>query len=140
MSIDSSGRTDKLEQAVHSKKIQNVCALGPEARFDYFIRKVVDFEEVWGLYDEGWATSELQGSVVIPFWPEEAFAAQCATGEWGGFTPRSIPMQGFLEQWLPGLHSAAQMCQVFPVPDDVGVVIAPPELELLVREELQQYE
>jgi hypothetical protein len=26
-------------------------------RYEYFIKKVVDFEEVWGLYNDGWTTT-----------------------------------------------------------------------------------
>ena len=41
---------------MRNSKIDNVINLTASERYDYFIRKVADFEEVWGLKDaEGWA-------------------------------------------------------------------------------------
>lgn len=125
---------------MHPKKIQSISSLKPEDRFDFFIRKVADFEVVWGLYDEGWATSNLNMGEVVPFWPEGEFASQCATGMWSNFLPRTISVQDFLHKWLPGMRSDSRLCQVFPVPEDVGLVISPAELETALREELGYYE
>ncbi|WP_409290191.1 DUF2750 domain-containing protein [Pseudomonas sp. KCJK8927] len=125
---------------MHDSKVLNVSSLSSEGRFEFFMRKVADFEVVWGLYDEGWATATLEGNVVVPFWPEEEFAKRCATDEWGDFWPRKIAIEDFLDKWLPGMHSDSRLCQVFPVPGDVGVVISPTALEVALREELEQYE
>ncbi|WP_420491137.1 DUF2750 domain-containing protein [Neobacillus drentensis] len=36
------------------------------------MKKVVDYEEVWGLYDDGWATAQDDdGNMLIPFFPKK---------------------------------------------------------------------
>ncbi|MGS7252889.1 DUF2750 domain-containing protein [Pseudomonas sp. SK] len=125
---------------MHDKKVLNVSSLSSEERFEFFIRKVADFEVVWGLYDEGWATAALEGSVLVPLWPEEEFAKRCATDEWSDFWPRKISIDDFLYKWLAGMHLDSRLCQVFPVPGDAGVLISPFALEVALREELEKYE
>ncbi|MGS1076170.1 DUF2750 domain-containing protein [Burkholderia glumae] len=69
----------------HPRKIENVLGLGKQERCDYFVRKVADFEVVWGLRDSGWASGEVGGRIAVPFWPEADFASRCTVGEWSGF-------------------------------------------------------
>ena len=68
-----------------------------------FIRKASDFEVVWSLFDQGWATACTVAAAVVPFWPEEAFAKLCATDAWQGFHPKAIALEDVLERWLPGM-------------------------------------
>ncbi|MED1470047.1 hypothetical protein [Bacillus salipaludis] len=39
------------------KEFESVIKQPPNIRYKYFIKKVVDFEEVWGLFDGSWATA-----------------------------------------------------------------------------------
>ncbi|WP_454046937.1 hypothetical protein [Chryseobacterium sp. Marseille-Q8038] len=36
-----------------NKKINNISKMSEDERYNYFIRKVADFEELWGLNDDG---------------------------------------------------------------------------------------
>ena len=57
--------------------------MAPNERFRYFVRKVTDFSEVWGLYFEGWAMAASDsGQKALVFWPEKEFAEICATAQW----------------------------------------------------------
>jgi hypothetical protein len=124
----------------HAKKIKNVLQLNAQARGDYFIRKIVDFEVVWGLFDKGWATAQVAGVTAIPFWPEEGFADLCASAEWAGFLPKSIELSDFLSRWLPGLEGDGRICVLFPTHTERGFLIQPLDLLNLINKELQQYE
>lgn len=126
--------------AQHQQKIQNVLQLDASRRCDYFVRKVVDSQIVWGLFDTGWATAASAALTVIPFWPEEAFAAICATVEWRGFHPKPIALEDFLVRWLPGMENDQRMCLVFSTPTDRGTLVQPSDLDGLLRRELRQYE
>jgi hypothetical protein len=53
-----------------SKEFEAVIKLPANIRYEYLIKKVADSEEVWGLYDDGWAmSSDDKGRLLIPFWP-----------------------------------------------------------------------
>lgn len=124
----------------HPKKIRNVEHLDDEARRDYFVRKVADFEVVWGLGEEGWATSNVGGVVAVPFWPEAEFAASCAVDEWDGFRAKPIPLSEFLSKWLPGMDVDQRICLIFPTPASRGLPLPADKLRQFIEEELQQYE
>lgn len=127
---------------MHEKKIENISALSPQERTNYFIRKVCDFESVWGLFSEsGWVTSVSKlGSIGFPVWPESSFASACANGEWTGTTPKEIFLQDFIEKWLPGLSSDSRYVAVFPVPNSQHQEVPPLTLQNQLCSELQQYE
>ncbi len=126
---------------MHKNKITNILNLSPDDRLDYFIRKVCDFEEVWGLFNEGWAMSEsVDGKKVISFWPEQNFASLCAIETWSGYEPKLIKLEDFTQKWLTGMEKDNVLVGVFQTPEDKAVVIFPAELGLLLSDELENYQ
>ena len=109
-------------------------------RHGYFVRKVGDTRQVWGLHQDGWATAQAEGKVAIPFWPEAAFAQACASGEWEHFQPRAIALDDFLTKWLPGMASNDQLAFVFPVPQGRASIAAAADLLRHLQHEAEQYE
>ncbi|NHQ89875.1 DUF2750 domain-containing protein [Janthinobacterium lividum] len=125
---------------MHPEKNRQVAELSTPRRFAYFVRKVVDTQQVWGLHHNGWATAQAHGHVAIPFWPETAFAQACASGDWADFQPRAIALEDFLNKWLPGMASNGQLAFVFPVPQGSASIAAPADLLADLRDETRQYE
>ncbi len=125
---------------MHPEKFKQVAGLPCAERHAYFVRKVADTQEVWGLYQAGWATAHAGGKVAIPFWPEAAFAQACASGDWAGYQPRPIALGDFLHKWLPGMTGNDQLAFVFPVPQGSASVAAPCDLLADLKEEAGQYE
>jgi hypothetical protein len=81
------------------------------ARHAAFVRRAVERDEVWGLWDaahDGWCTSDGEPAVV-PFWGDRDYAARCATDEWAGLEPRAVPLRAFLIAWLTGLHAEGHL-------------------------------
>ena len=65
---------------MNNSRIKNIVNLSAAERYGYFIRKVSDFEEVWGLKDkEGWALMGNNEQVLFPVWSEKEFAELCKT-------------------------------------------------------------
>ena len=122
------------------EKISQVSQLPAQERYDYCVRKVADTQQVWGLHHDGWATAQADGKVAIAFWPEPAFAQACASGDWAGFQPRAIALGDFLNKWLPGMTSNAQLAFVFPVPQGSASIAAPADLLADLLQESAQYE
>lgn len=85
------------------KEIEIVSKLPASKRYEYFIKKIVDFGEVWGLYDEnGWVMSEDEdGNFLIPFWPKKEFAELYAIDEWKNCKPEPIELGEFMQEFLP---------------------------------------
>ncbi|MCM3628913.1 DUF2750 domain-containing protein [Paenibacillus glycanilyticus] len=124
---------------MNQKEFEAILKEPPNIRYEYFIKKVTDFEEVWGLYDEGWATADDgEGNMCIPFFPRKEFAQHCATEEWSSYKCESIDLYEFIDEWLIGMKEDKVKVSIFPNED---TAIA--EVEVLLRDlknELEKYE
>jgi len=129
-----------MPMKVNQKQLVAVIALPGEKRFEYFVKVVVDWEEVWGLYAEGWALAATNdGRTVFPLWPTKEYAQVCAVQEWQGFEPRSISLNDFIEELMPKLRLDGVLPGVFYTPSSKGVTPSMDELKLALDAELQKY-
>lgn len=87
-----------------NQEVKNVLKIDKNKQYEYFIKKVADFEEVWSLRDsEGWATLGIGEKDFFPVWPKKEFADICIGEEWENYYPESIDLDEFLDHWLDGL-------------------------------------
>lgn len=78
--------------------------MSKDDKYSYFISKVSDFEEVWGLYNESWAVlGNNEKEDILPFWPEREFAIIAADELWKDYSPKSIDLSDFIEKYLVGM-------------------------------------
>ena len=125
---------------INLKKIENILNMTPDDRYLYFIRKITDFEEIWGLYNNGWAMAENNlNQQIIPFWPERDFAELCKTDIWQSYSSKSINLSDFMNKWLPGMNVDGKMAGVFYTPKDNGIVTTPVKILNDINDELEQY-
>jgi hypothetical protein len=118
---------------------ESVMALAPEGRFAYFVRKAADFEQVWGLHGDGWATTMgADGAIALAVWPEREFAAACAVGAWQQHVPEAVALGDFLTHWLPGLVRDSRRVDVFPTTKDAGTLASPDSLLEAIHREMWQ--
>lgn len=123
------------------KEVESVERLVGAERYRYFVKRVADTEEVWSLFAEGgWASAE-DGSrcASIPVWPHSAFAVRCVTGLWAAFEPKRIPLDIWLERWIPGMTQDGKRVAVFPTPADRAVVVEPLRLGADLERESESY-
>lgn len=123
-------------------EVASVSALAGPERFDYFLRKVTDWEEVWSIgNDQGWALSaDASGQEVVPVWPARAFAEACCVAQWAGYAPKAIELHTWNDKWIPGMNTDSRHVAVFPTPADRGVVVTPDELAGAINGALEEYE
>ncbi|HNU53182.1 MAG TPA: DUF2750 domain-containing protein [Verrucomicrobiota bacterium] len=117
-------------------------SLEASKRYEHWIKKVADQEEVWGLWQEGgWALAgDEAGRGLVPVWPHPRYAALCADGVWAGYRPKAIALDAWLDRWIRGMERDHRLVAVFPTPNDKGVPIEPRRLERDLRNELANYE
>lgn len=124
------------------KKIENIFRLPSKERFSYFVRKVTDFEEVWGLSDGSeWALlGDNNNNELFPVWPEKDFAEICATGPWNNYVPKLIKLDDFISKLSAKLKSEKINYAVFLTTENKGIIISPTELCEILEMEIEQEE
>jgi len=87
------------------KEFEAMIRASHEKRNEYFIKRIVDFEEVWSLTDKnGWVlTEDDSNKKLAPFWPAKEYAIYCAKNEWADCAAEKILLEDFVNDWLPGL-------------------------------------
>lgn len=121
-------------------QIESVKALAGPERYEHFVKVVVDREEVWGLYHDGWAlASTRDGQKAFPVWPAEEYAALCVGAEWAGYEPTSFSLAEFMDELLPGLKRDSISVDVFHTPSDKGVTPTIDQLLEDLNQELENY-
>lgn len=91
-----------LEERIAARKdpapqeVENVVRLSPEERYDFFVTRVVEKEEIWAAFDEqGILSYEADSRTLVPFWPQRRFA------EFGPIDPSTdklVPIP--LDDWI----------------------------------------
>ena len=126
---------------VNDQQLKAVSALAGPKRYEHFIKVVVDCEEAWGLFSDGWALSETDsGEPIFPIWPARRYAEVCAQDQWDGYDPESIPLEHLINELLPMLKEDGVLPGVFLTPEGKGVT---PEIDLLLGDlqtEIENYE
>ncbi len=110
-----------MDREESQERIQAVLRLPAVRRYAYFLQRVVESGQVWGLDGEGWALAlDDAGRDVLPLWPAPEFAALCATRLWEGFQPRPISLSELLENVLPQLEEEGMPVGIFFTPQGQG--------------------
>ena len=91
-------------------KLQGVILEEPEVdtetdeKYEQFLKELISENKVWILHKgEAFMMLELKGKCQIPIWANEAAAAAECCEEWAECEPDGIPLNEFLEDWIPDL-------------------------------------
>lgn len=122
-----------------TKEFEALISRSGEIRYEYFIKKIADYETIWGLYDNGWASScNDEGKTLLPLWPKKEFATYCAINEWQGYVAQEIELQDFMDKWIPGIKKDKIGVSIFSNNID-AVEVEPEKLERDILVELENY-
>lgn len=112
-----------------SIQIDAINRMSTDQRYDYFLRKVIEQQQLWGLASaEGWLILPQEGEEQLPVWPHSELAAQWAVGEFADCKPKSITLDEWLTKWLPGMDEDGLLVAVCPNMEGDALVLAAEEL------------
>jgi len=104
-----------------------------EANYDRFIDRVLETNVVWALKDEeGWAicpSNEYECDLYV-VWSDEEYAKQHCKDEWSSYSPVEIPLESFLEDWLPGMEEDEYLVGVQFNSELAGLEVEPSKLAM----------
>lgn len=126
---------------VPAAELESVIKLGGAKRYEYFVKRVADWEQAWSLWDEGWAMmADNEGMALLPLWPASEFASICATDVWSAYKSVEISLDALLDELLPRLEQDKVRLAVFPLPESKGVIVSPDQLRISIETECENYE
>ena len=129
-----------MNYKVNDKEFFSVISLSPSKRYLYLIKKIVDFKEIWSLWDEGWALySDEENNECIPIWPNEQYAQVCAIDNWVNYLPKKISLLDWINKWIPGMKNDRRKVAAFPTSNDKGIIIEPDRIKNDINKELGNY-
>lgn len=122
------------------KKIDAILSLPGEDRYKHFVKVVVDTEQAWGLYQDGWAMASTDDDqLVFLLWPAEEYARLCAVNEWKNYQAKPITLQDLMQSLLPKLKQKEELPGIFYTPSGKGVTPTIEGIEESLKEEMSKY-
>ena len=129
------------ERRISDKELHAILGLDGPRRYDHFIKHVVDCEQAWGLYSDGWAMgSDDDGRPTFPLWPAHQYASLCAVGEWADCEPTEIPLEDLVSELLPRLKEDGVAPSVFRTPAGQSVMPSVDQMLTDLKNEMARYE
>lgn len=128
-----------MSWVLKEKEISALLVAEGKRRYEYFIHRVCDTEQIWGLYDGGWAHMGDGENKFLPLWPHEEYARRFALGEWSSYQPQEIELHEFLQDWLSDLTAKGVGVAIFPTAFAGAVTVSLADLEAHLRHELAEY-
>ncbi|WP_020654358.1 DUF2750 domain-containing protein [Massilia niastensis] len=123
-----------------AQQLAAVVTLPGSDRYEYFVKRVADSQEVWGLYQDGWALAKTDdGTLVFPMWPASDYASLCAEFEWDGYDAQSFSVEELLDDLLPQLEQDRVLPGIFYTPGDKGITPTVAQLREDLAYELGKY-
>lgn len=118
-----------MSEQLTADQIDAILKLGAEERYDDFIERIINAKTVWSLCsDEGWAVISDGDDEILPVWPAAELAAHWATDGYADCEAKSIPLNDWMEKWLPGMIEDKLQIAVCPDIEGEGVVVEAEEL------------
>jgi hypothetical protein len=122
------------------KEIKTVSAISPERRYEHFIKKVADNQEVWSLKNaDGWVLASQDDIEVIPVWPHARYAEVSAEDAWANTEAAVITLDEWLDKWLPGIRRDGRLLAVFPTPTSKGFIVPSEAMKEDLEAEIEEY-
>ena len=126
---------------MHPKEIENILKLNPFDRYQYFIRKIADWETAYTLIfpDGNYAISTIDDKNLFPIWSAKEFVELSKTDGWESCNIIELTFDDFEETLFDYIDENNLLLNVFPT-DKTGFVVSLEEFAKDLKDELEQYQ
>lgn len=126
---------------ITKKEIENVSRLAPFDRYQYTIKKIADFEQLWSITDENgdYALSDVDSQTFVSIWPAREYITSNLSNGWKNCEPKRLTLDEFSNQLLTFILDNEYLINVLPVDGKSGFVVSLEELIRDLNNELENY-
>lgn len=112
-----------------ANEFELIASMSEAGLLEYFLTRVAEVEEVWGLGDDtGWIMRETGETTSLPVWPYRQLAIDSAEDEWQNQVANAVSLEHFIFNVLTMLIDANIMVEIMPGPNRQGQLMNPREL------------
>ncbi|WP_373550639.1 DUF2750 domain-containing protein [Haliscomenobacter sp.] len=131
-----------MKQKISNQELLSVSKLQPFERYQYFLKRVADFEVMYTLEDNhsNLALAEVGTVKIISFWSAPEYAIACAIDEWNDYKVREISLNDFESMVVPEIQDKGLLINIFSIPDKTGFIVDVNEFNRDLDGELEKYE
>lgn len=128
-------------QKINKHEIRSVLNLAPQKRYLYFIKRVVDFNAVWLLFDKDgkWAEAFMDEYKLVSLWSAKEYADLLIEGPWAGCSSKSLSLEDFYYTLIENFGEDLFLINVFSKPGKAGFVVDLEEFKRDISKELEKY-
>ncbi|WP_176819204.1 DUF2750 domain-containing protein [Ferrimonas sediminum] len=118
------------------EQIDNFYRQTSKERFAQFLEQVAEHKTLWTLANEqGCVLVDTGEEQCLLLWPHQDLAESWATEEYAGCQPMGIPLDDFLDKWVPGLANDGYDVALVPTRAGEGEVMSAKELAVELQGE-----
>lgn len=111
-----------------------VPTMSDEELFEYFLFRILETDEVWGLKQgPHWLTREIDGRVTLPIWPFKRFADEAAPQLSPGLKAVADSIDYFMDQTLPKMAKQGISIEVMPRKAGAGCLVTPGRMATILE-------
>ncbi|WP_312901539.1 DUF2750 domain-containing protein [Chryseobacterium taichungense] len=127
---------------MNNKEKENILKLEPYKRYQYFIKKIADFEELWTIVDEdgNYALSDVDNHTLISLWTSEEFVKSNLEQGWEKCKPIKLTLDELREELFELIVDEGYLINIFPINGRSGFVVNLNEFIRDLDEELDKIE
>lgn len=127
---------------MNNKEKENILKLEPYKRYQYFIKKIADFEELWTIVDEdgNYALSDVDNHTLISLWTSEEFVKSNFEQGWEKCKPIKLTLDELREELFELIVDEGYLINIFPINGRSGFVVNLNEFIRDLDEELDKIE
>ena len=127
---------------MNEKQYEAVLALDSSDRYDHFISKVADWQQLWGVKSaEGWLVPIApEDFEYFPLWPHYEYAQKITDENFPGHTAAEISLEELLDHRLPLFEQEKVKLAVFPNKEWTFWCVDPQDLKERLLNEMAKYE
>lgn len=128
-----------MDGELPDEEYERVLGLSQLKRIAYLMKTIAAEGRVWTLARGGEPVvlGEPGAPDSIPVWPHARFARDLASVLEDGDEPLSVPLDEWLETWIPRLRERRQTVALFPLADRTGGELDSWQFEEEIREALE---
>jgi len=128
-----------MRYAPSPQELLDIGVMPAPQRLQYFLTRVTEAEEVWGLADpQGWILHEVGDRTILSIWPYRQCAEACLVEP--GLHPFATSLDHFVERILHTLVEDNIYLDILPSRDAAGAVLSAAELQGMLESMLESGE